>query len=109
VHHLAEIADDPPPEELEAIFKATWWADNITNAKWPALLHREGPSRSARSKLKKKVISWWMALSRIAYLDPELYNQTVAEAKRLYLEQVREPHPCFRQSETDDWGDGAQD
>ena len=89
-------------QEQAAVFRATWWSDNITNSEWPALLRHEGASRSARSKLKRKAVGWFMAIGRIAAIDPEFYDAIVKEAKRLYLEQLREPHPCFRHSETPD-------
>jgi hypothetical protein len=95
----AEIADDTPQEELVAIFKATYWSDLITDAEWRALLGHEGASRSARSKLKKKAVGWFMALGRIAVLDPELYNAIADQAEALYAEQIKEPHPCFRHPE----------
>jgi hypothetical protein len=96
----AETDDDTPVEEIERIFKATYWSDYITDAEWRALLGREGVSKSARSKLKRKAIGWFMAIGRIAMLDPDLYTAIVDSA--LYAEQIRAPHPCFRQSETDD-------
>jgi len=69
--------DDKTPEEQAAIFKATYWADNITNAQLPVVLEHEGASPVERSRLKKKATGWLMALSRIAYLNPALFNEIV--------------------------------
>jgi hypothetical protein len=82
-------------EEVAAALRATWWSDLITNSEWPALLGHEGASKSARSKLKRKAIGWLMALGRIAYLDPVFFNTILEEARKLYLEQIGEPHPAL--------------
>jgi hypothetical protein len=99
--------DDMTPAEQAAAFKATWWAQNITNAEWPALLGHEGASKYARSRLKRKVVGWLMAMGRIAALNPKLYNQAVNEALALYEQQLGQPHPMFR-SYLDEVADGPQ-
>jgi hypothetical protein len=92
---LGDQLDGASDEEKARLYRATWWADNITNAEWPVLLGHEGASKTAKSRLKRKLVGWAMAEGRIAVLNPELYNQAVKEAKRLYQEQLGEPHPLF--------------
>jgi hypothetical protein len=96
---LAENLAGASDEELARAYKATWWADLITNAEWPALLGRPEGKASNRSRLKRKMVGWFMAMGRIAALNPTLYNQAVNEAKALYLEQLGEPHPMFAHDE----------
>jgi hypothetical protein len=59
-------------------------------------LGHEGAWRSARSKLKKKAIGWFMALGRIALLNPDLHEEIRAGARDLYREQIEEEHPIIR-------------
>lgn len=82
-------------EEKVKLYRATWWADNITNAEWPVVLGHEGTSKTAKSRLKRKLIGWFMAMGRIAALNPELFDQAAKEAKALYLEQLRDRHPLM--------------
>jgi hypothetical protein len=91
---INERYDDMTPEEQVAIFKATWWADNLTNTEWPVMLQNVR-NPSARSRLKRKLVGWFMILGRIAALNVDLYNQAVAEAQRLYHEQIGDCHPMF--------------
>ena len=105
---INEEMDDMSEEEIVAVMRSTYWADNITNSEWPALLGHEGASRSARSKLKKKAIGWMMALGRIAYLDPKFYNTIVKEAMDLYAEQIKMPHPMFRPDESEEIRSGTE-
>jgi hypothetical protein len=94
--------DDKTPAEQAAIYKATYWADNITNSQWPVVLDHDGASKVERSRLKRKGVGWVMALSRIAALNPDLYNQIVAEAKALYQDQIGVPSPMFRSDDDED-------
>jgi hypothetical protein len=93
---LSADLDGATDEEKAKLYRATWWADNITNAEWPALLGHEGASKTAKSRLKRKMVGWLMAMGRIAALNPDLYEQAVKEAKALYAEQLGQPHPMFR-------------
>jgi hypothetical protein len=86
--------EDKTPEQQEAIFKATKWADNITNSEWPVLLGQV-VNRPVRSRLKKKTVGWLMAMGRIAALDPELMDQALREARDLYASQLGETHPLM--------------
>lgn len=78
------------PDEQARILKATYWADNITNAEWPAVLGEDGFSPSAKSKLKRKASGWLVALARIHYLNPELFEEVVAKAAATYEEQIED-------------------
>lgn len=46
--------DDLTPEEQAAIYKATYWADNITNREWPVVLNHDDANKVHRSRLKKR-------------------------------------------------------
>ena len=81
-------------EEQVAIFKKCWWADNITASEWPVVLG-DVRNPSAKSRLKKKAVGWWMALSRLSILAPDIYNDSVKEASELYLELIEENIPIF--------------
>lgn len=82
-------------EEYARTMRETWWADNITNAQWPVVLGQQGASKFERSRLKKKMVGWLMALGRIAYLNPGLFDQAMREARDLYARQVEEQHPLI--------------
>jgi hypothetical protein len=85
--------DDMSPEEQARVYKAAFWADNITNAEWPVVLGHDDCSPSAKSRLKKKAAGWLMALGRIAYLNPELHREIVKQAEEMYRDQIGEDHP----------------
>jgi hypothetical protein len=87
--------DEMSEEEQRRTLKETYWADYITDAEWQALLEHDGCSPSARSRLKKKAAGWYMALGRIAYLNPKLYNEITARSIEMYAEQIGEGHPAF--------------
>jgi hypothetical protein len=99
---LGDQLEGASDEEKARLYKATWWADNITNAEWPALLGHEGASKTAKSRLKRKTVGWLMAMGRIAALNPGLYNQAAAEARELYQQQLGEPHPMFSRDDDQD-------
>jgi hypothetical protein len=82
-------------EEKARLYRATWWADNITNAEWPALLGRPEGTRPNKSRLKRKLVGWLMALGRVAALNPELFDQACREARDLYAEQLDAQHPLM--------------
>jgi hypothetical protein len=82
-------------EEKARLYRSTWWADNITNAEWPALLGHQGASKTAKSRLKRKLVGWLMAMGRIAALNPELFDAAVREARDLYAAQLRQGHPLM--------------
>jgi len=93
---LAQSMDGLSAEEEARIYRQTWWADLIAASEWRALLREPGFSPSAKSRLKKKAAGWLIALGRIEQLDGELYGAVVADAQRLYREQVGQHHPLFR-------------
>jgi hypothetical protein len=99
---VAEDLDGKSAGEISAIFKAHRWMDLITNAEWPVLLQTVR-NPSVKSRLKRKLVWWFMALGRVAEIRPELYNQAVAEAKTLFEQLFGRPHPLF----APDGGDGA--
>jgi hypothetical protein len=80
---------DATKEEQARILKATYWADNATNAEWPALLG-DDCSPSAKSRLKKKAAGWLILLARIQLLNPELFADIVRRADGTYLEQIED-------------------
>jgi len=84
-------------EEKVQVWKKTCWADNITGTEWKLLLDpTDLKHRSVvRSRFKKKMVGWFMALGRIATFDRELYNESTIEAEKLYKELIEEPHPLF--------------
>lgn len=90
---IGERVEEMSEEEYAAILKATKWADNITNAEWPAVLGHDDCSPSAKSRLKKKAAGWLMALGRIAYLNPDLHREIVEQAEQMYRDQIGEDHP----------------
>jgi hypothetical protein len=83
-------------EERAKVLKATYWADNITNAEWPVVLRHEGVKAYVRSKFKRKVVGWLMALGRIAKLNPAFFEECAIAARALYEEQVRQEYPDVR-------------
>jgi hypothetical protein len=95
---IAARTDEMTEEEFARAMRATWWADNITNSQWPVVLGHDGASKSERSRLKRKMVGWLMALGRIvtfAERNGGLWVQARRETMRLYLEQTGEPHPLF--------------
>jgi hypothetical protein len=87
--------DGMSEEDVVAAYRAAYWADLITDAEWRALLREDGCNPSARSRLKRKAAGWFVALGRIAALDPELYSAIFDQAERLYGEQIGERHPVL--------------
>lgn len=85
---INERLEDMTSEEIAAVYRAAYWADNIANAEWPVVLRHTDAKRYNRSRLKKKAAGWLVALARIADLCPELADEIAAEAERLYSEQV---------------------
>jgi hypothetical protein len=77
------------------LFKATYWADNITNAEWPVLLRQPDAKNVAvnRSRLKKKASGWLMALARISVLNPDLFAAICEQARTMYADQVKDDYP----------------
>jgi hypothetical protein len=87
--------DDMSDEEIVDVYKATYWADNITNAEWPCVLDHDDCSPSAKSRLKKKAAGWLIALQRIAVINPELFEEIAAKADETYHPQI-EDEPVVR-------------
>jgi hypothetical protein len=85
--------DGASDDEQAAILKATYWADNIADSEWPAVLRHDDCSPSAKSRLKKKAAGWLMALQRIARLNPEMFEELVAKADGMYRDQVEDEPP----------------
>jgi hypothetical protein len=81
---------DGADEEFGRLLKVTAWADNIAVSEWPVVLQEPEAKPYNRSRLKKKAAGWLMALQRIAYLYPELFEEIVEHSQRTYREQVRE-------------------
>lgn len=90
---ISARTDDMTEAERAAIYKATYWSDNITNAEWPVVLGHEGATKPNRSRLKKKIVGWLMAMGRIARLNPELFEEARQKAAALYRQQLEEDHP----------------
>ena len=90
---ISADVDAMTPEEHARVLRETYWADNITNAEWPAVLRHDGVKAYAKSRLKKKAVGWVMALSRIVRLHPALGAQVLREADALYRRQIREEPP----------------
>lgn len=85
--------DAMTPEEQARVWRETYWADNIANAEWPAVLRHDGAKAYVKSKLKRKAVGWVMALSRIVWLNPALGADILRAADHLYREQIREDPP----------------
>jgi hypothetical protein len=90
---IAADVDDMPAEEQAAVYRRTYWADNITNAEWPVVLGHDGITAYVKSKLKKKAAGWLVALGRIAYLHPTLAREICTQARAMYADQIREEYP----------------
>ena len=90
---IAAEVDEMSPEEQASVYRAAFWADNITNAEWPVVLGHENFTPSAKSRLKKKAAGWLMALGRIACLNPDLHREIVKQAEEMYRDQIGEDHP----------------
>jgi len=57
-----------------------------------------------KARLKRKAAGWLVALGRIAMLDVDLYCEVAAQARRLYEQQIGDPHPLWsreREAEED--------
>jgi len=95
---LAEKIEDLPPEKQAEIYKKSWWCDLLTEVEWRTILNHNPPSYKdvVRSRLKKKIIGWFIVLGRIATFDPELHDTAYGEAKKLYEELCGSPHPTLR-------------
>ena len=89
------------PEEKQAkLLKETYWADNITEKEWEFILGRTLSYEGVvKSRLKRKAVGWFMALSRIAYLNPTFYNKIVKQAEKNYEAQIGEPSPILKGGE----------
>lgn len=85
---IHERFEELSPTEQAAVWKATYWADNVTNPEWPALLGHDDCSPSAKSRLKRKAAGWLMALARMQYLNPEMFAEVAARAEGMYSEQI---------------------
>jgi len=98
---ISENFDDLTDEEKVQVFKDTWWADNLTDSEWRTILKRNPPSyeKVVRSRLKKKLVGWWIILGRIATFDPDLYNQSVKEAEQIYERLLKAKNPIFPKRE----------
>jgi hypothetical protein len=94
---IGERFENMTPGEQVRTLRETYWADYITETEWKAILGQLDKTYTGvvRSRLKKKVIAWWILLGRIAILDPKLYNDSVQQAIDLYLRQTETPHPIF--------------
>ena len=90
---LGDEFDNASDEEQARILRANYWTDYISASEWAALLGEEGCTPSAKSRLKKKAAGWFVALGRIAVLNPDLFLAAVAQALRLYVEQTRSEYP----------------
>lgn len=105
---IGERFDELTAEEKAAAYRATGWADNITAAEWPVVLGEDAATKTNRSRLKKKMVGWFMAQGRIAALNPELYHQAYEEARKLYLEQIGEPSPILQPVKEDEERPGGE-
>lgn len=85
-------------EEKVKVFKETWWADNLTEAEWRLILDQNPPgySKVVKSRLKRKLTGWLMAMARVALFAPEVYGGAIDKAKEMYQQQVGEEHPLFK-------------
>ncbi len=85
---VANSEKDPiaewPLEDYKFLVRETDWEKWITDAQWRILIndYENGPNRS---KLKRRVAEWLVALRRIASLDIDLYREAREEADRLWL------------------------
>src|SRR3990167_5715224 len=96
---LAVTLDDLSDDDYAEIMQATYWADLIAGAEWKVVLEDDAATAAAKSRLKKKMIGWWMALGRIAALRPDLYNLSVTEAAALYQKKIGTEHPVLPKGE----------
>jgi hypothetical protein len=87
---INDAFDSMTPQQQARVYRATKWADNITNAEWPVVLGHEGVKAVYRSRLKTKAVGWLMAFSRIVALNPEFAVTVLRRADELYREQISE-------------------
>jgi hypothetical protein len=85
---ISARVDEMTDEERVTVMKAAYWADNITNGEWPAVLQHDDFNPSARSRLKKKGAGWLIALARIAYINPKLFAEITVKAEEMYRDQI---------------------
>jgi hypothetical protein len=90
---ISARTDEMSEDELVAIYKATYWADNIAASEWPVVLRHDDASKANRSRLKKKGAGWIMALARIAVINPELFKAMCDQARTMYADQVEDDFP----------------
>ncbi len=84
---VANSEKDPiakwPLEDYNLLMRETDWEKWITDAQWRTLIDNgNGPNRS---KLKKRLIEWMVAMRRIASLDIDLYQEAREGADHLWL------------------------
>jgi len=89
---VGERFDTMTPQEQAQALKAAYWADLLTNAEWPVVMRHEGVAAPTRSKLKKKIVGWVIALSHVAQINREFAAQVLRDADARCREQFeREP------------------
>ncbi len=84
---VANSETDPiakwPLEDYKRLIRETDWEKWITDAQWRTLLDNgNGPNRS---KLKKRLTEWMVAMRRVASLDLDLYQEAREGADCLWL------------------------
>lgn len=74
--------DEYSYENYKRLLKETDWQKWITEAQWDALVNEKpGPNKS---KLKRRIAEWHVAIWRAADFDEELVEQAKKEARRLW-------------------------
>lgn len=94
---IAQKFDDLPPEKKVEVFKKTWWCDLLTKTEWATILDykKVDYEHVVKSRLKKKVAGWLIALARLSLFDSKLFEEAVELAKKTYEELCFQPYPTF--------------
>ena len=84
---LVAQQEDFTPEEWVALMKRCYYADYFTVAEWKAIVSEgEQPNRPVKSKLKRKVVGWLMALGRLGAIRRKWLAEAYLKAEKEYGE-----------------------
>ena len=76
-------------EEYVKLVKRCYWIDHFTEAEWKTILN-DSPKNPAvhRSNINKKVAGWFLAMGRLAVLQPEWFTESFQKAMEEYQDLI---------------------